>query len=62
VPGHLPGKDERLAPIVLGRRSLERIQDMHGAAGNLHHHNGMGRWWMAEQVTLHTDNRVVAAP
>src|SRR5712691_8484878 len=35
---------------------------MHGAARNLHHHDGMGRWRMAEQVTLNTDNRLVAAP
>ena len=35
---------------------------MDGTAGDLEHHNSMGRWRMAEQVTLHTDNRVVAAP
>jgi hypothetical protein len=61
APCHLPGKDERLAPIALGLRSLNGIQDMDGAAGDLYHHNSMGRWWMTEQVTLHTDNRVVAA-
>ena len=44
----------------MGLRSLDGIQDMDGAAGDLYHHNSMGRWRMAEQVTLHTDNRVVA--
>jgi hypothetical protein len=62
APCHLPGKGERLAPRALGLRSLDGIQDMDGAAGDLYHHNSMGRWRMAEQVTLHTDNRVVAAP
>ena len=45
-----------------GLRSLDEIQDMDGAAGDLYHHNSMGRWRMTEQVTLHIDNRVVAAP
>lgn len=62
MPSHLPGEDKRLAPIALGLRSLDGIQDMHGAARDLYHHDGMRRWRMAEQVTLHTDNRIVAAP
>src|SRR5215471_15739220 len=62
MPSHLPSKDERLAPIALGLRSLDGIQNMDGAARDLYHHNGMGRWRMAEQVTLYTDNRVVTAP
>ena len=55
APCQLPGKDERLAPITLGLRSLDGIQDMDSTAGDLYHHNGMGGWQMAEQVTLHTD-------
>ena len=62
MPSHLPGEDKRLTPITLGLRSLDGIQDMHGAARDLYHHDGMRRWQMAEQVTLHTDNRIVAAP
>jgi hypothetical protein len=61
VPCHLPGKDERLVPIALVLRSREGIQDVHGTAGDLYHHDSMGRWRMAEQMTLHTDNRVVTA-
>src|SRR5712691_11656783 len=61
MPSHLPGEDERLAPIALGLRSLDWIEDMHSAARDLYHHDGMGRWRMAEQVTLHTDNRIMAA-
>jgi hypothetical protein len=38
------------------------MQDVDGTACDLHHHNGMRRWRMAEQVTFHTDNRIVAAP
>jgi len=62
MPSHLPGEDKRLAPIALGLRSLDGIEDMHGAACDLYHHNGMRRWRMAEQVALHTDYRIVAAP
>ena len=61
MPSHLPGEDERLAPITLGLRSLDGIRHMNGAARDLHYHDGMGRRWIAEQVTLHTDNRVAAA-
>jgi hypothetical protein len=61
MPSHLRGEDERLAPITLGLRSLDGIQHMNGAARDLHYHNGMRRRRMAEQVTLHADNRVVAA-
>src|SRR2546423_1776057 len=61
-PSHRPGEDNRLAPIALGLRSLDGIEDMHGAACDLYHHNGMRRWRMAEQVALHTDYRIVAAP
>ncbi len=62
VPRHLPSEDERLAPIALGLWSLNGIQDMHSTARDLYHHDGMGRWRMAKQVTLYTDNRGVAAP
>ena len=62
MPSHLLGKDKRFAPMALGLRSLDGIQDMDGAARDLDHHNGVGCWRMAEQMTLHTDNRVVAVP
>ena len=55
APCHLPGEYERLTPIALGLRPLAGSQGMDGAACDLHHHNGMGRWRMAEQVTFHTD-------
>ena len=46
MPSHLPGEDKRLAPITLGLRSLDGIQDMHGAARDLYHHDGIdaGGW------------------
>ena len=62
VPCHLPREDKCLAPIALGLRPCKRIEGLHGAAGDLHHHNSMGCWRMAKQVTLHTYNRVAAAP
>jgi hypothetical protein len=49
MAGHLPGKNKRLPPIALGLRSLNGIQDMDGAARDLYHHNGMGRWRIADR-------------
>ena len=48
MPGHLPRKDERLVSMALGLRPLDGIQTMDGAARDPYHHNGMGRWRIAE--------------
>ena len=57
----LPGEEECVAAIALGPWALQGIQGLHGTARNLHNHDGMGRGWIAQEVTLHPNNRRVTA-
>ena len=57
----LPGQEECVAPIALGPWALHGIQDLHGTTRDLHNHDRMGCGRIAQEVTLHPDNRIVAA-